>query len=45
MSVAGLLDTCDVAHSVVEGESENLDVEVNGVAGQVAFRPAPQKSK
>jgi len=25
----------------VEGQAENLDMEVNGVAGQVAFGPAP----
>jgi len=25
----------------VEGEAEHLDVEVNGVAGEVAFGPAP----
>ncbi len=31
----------DLAHGVVEGEAEDLDVEVNGVAGQVALGPAP----
>ena len=25
----------------MEGQAEDLDVEVNGVAGEVAFRPAP----
>jgi hypothetical protein len=25
----------------VEGQAEDLDAEVNGVAGEVAFRPAP----
>ena len=28
-------------HGVVKGEAEHLDVEVNGVASQVAFGPAP----
>jgi len=31
----------DLAHSVVEGQTEDLDKEVNGVAGQVALGPAP----
>lgn len=31
----------DVAHGVVEGQAKDLDVEVNGVAGQIAFGPAP----
>ena len=31
----------DLAHGVVEGQAKNLDVEVNGVAGQIAFGPAP----
>ena len=30
-----------MAHGVVEGQAEDLDVEVNGVAGQIAFGPAP----
>ncbi len=38
---AGLLCAGDLAHGVVEGQAEDLDVEVNGVAGQIAFRPAP----
>ncbi|MBE0541267.1 MAG: hypothetical protein IH623_07775 [Verrucomicrobia bacterium] len=28
-------------HGVVEGQAQDLDVEVNGVAGEVAFGPAP----
>ena len=31
----------DLAHGVVEGQAEDLDEEVNGVAGQVALGPAP----
>ena len=31
----------DLAHGVVEGQTEDLDMEVNGVAGQIAFGPAP----
>ena len=31
----------DVAHGVVEGQAEDLDVEVNGIAGQMALGPAP----
>jgi hypothetical protein len=31
----------DVAHSVVKWEAEDLDEEVNGVAGEVALGPAP----
>ena len=31
----------DLAHGVVEGQAEDLDEEVDGVAGQIAFRPAP----
>ena len=30
----------DLAHGLVEGQAEHLDMEVNGVAGEVAFRPA-----
>ena len=37
----GLLCAGDLAHGVVEGQAEDLDMEVNGVAGQVAFGPAP----
>ena len=33
----------DLAHGVVKGLAEDLDLEVNGVAGEVAFRPAPVK--
>lgn len=31
----------DVAHGLVEGQAKDLDVEVNGVAGEVALGPAP----
>jgi len=31
----------DVAHRVVEAQPEHTHEEVNGVAGQVALRPAP----
>lgn len=31
----------DLAHGVVEGKAEDLEVEVDGVAGEVAFGPAP----
>ena len=41
MTPAVVLDAGDLAHGIVEGQAENLDVEVNGVAGQVAFGPAP----
>ena len=34
-------DSIDLAHGVVEGQAEDLDMEVNGVAGEVAFGPAP----
>jgi len=36
-----LLSSGDLAHGVVEGHAEDLEVEVNGVAGEVAFGPAP----
>ena len=38
---AVVLCSRDLAHGVVEGEAENLDVKVDGVAGEVAFGPAP----
>ena len=31
----------DPAHGVVEGQAEDLDEEVDGVAGEVALRPTP----
>ncbi len=31
----------DLAHRIVEGEAEHLDKEVDGVASEVALRPAP----
>lgn len=37
----GRLCAGDPAHGVVERQAEDLDVEVNGVAGQIALRPAP----
>lgn len=38
-----MVDLCagDPAHGFVEGEAKDLDVEVNGVAGEVALGPAP----
>jgi len=41
MTPAAGLWAGDLAHGVVEGQAEDLDVEVNGVAGEVAFGPAP----
>ena len=38
---AAVLRAGDLAHGVVEGQAEDLDTEVNGVAGEVALRPAP----
>lgn len=38
---ATVLYSGDAPHGIVEGEVEDLDVEVNGVASQVAFGPAP----
>ena len=40
MPVVGL-GSGDVAHGVMEGEAQNLDVEINGVTGEIAFGPAP----
>ena len=34
-------DSGDLAHGVVEGQAEDLNAEVNGVAGEVALWPAP----
>ena len=34
-------DSGDLAHGVVEGQAQDLDAEVNGIAGQISFRPAP----
>jgi len=31
----------NLAHGVVEGETEYFDKEVDGVAGEIALRPAP----
>jgi len=41
MTPAVVLDTGDLAHGIMEGQSENLDVEVNGVASEIPFWPAP----
>ena len=42
MTPAVVLCASDLAHGMVEGMAEDLDVEVNGVAGEVApLRPAP----
>ena len=41
MTSAVVLDAGDLAHGIVEGQAEDLDVEVNGVASKVAFGPAP----
>jgi len=41
MTPAAGLCAGDLAHGVVERQAKNLDVEVNGVAGEVAFGPAP----
>ena len=41
MPLIGLSCAGDLAQGVVEGQAEDLDVEVNGVAGQIALRPAP----
>ncbi len=42
MDPAGVLRAADEAHGVVEGETEDLGVEVDGVAGEVALGPAPE---
>jgi len=31
----------DLAHGVVEGEAKDLDMEVDGIAGQIPLGPAP----
>jgi len=41
VDLARELGAGDLAHGVVEGEAEDLDKEVDGVAGQVALGPAP----
>ena len=41
MTPAAGLCAGDLAHGVMEGQAEDLDMKVNGVAGQVAFGPAP----
>ena len=41
MTPVVVLHASDLAHGVVEGQTEDLDVEVNGVAGEIPFRPAP----
>ena len=43
MSIAfcGELGSGDLAHGIVEGKAQDLDKEVDGVAGQIALWPAP----
>ena len=41
MTSAVVLCAGDLAHGLVEGVAQHLDMEVNGVAGEVAFGPAP----
>ena len=41
MPVAGLWRAGDLAHGIVEGQAEDLDVKVNGVSGQITLWPAP----
>ena len=41
MTLAVVLCASDLAHGIVERQAEDLDVEVNGVAGEVAFRLTP----
>lgn len=41
MTPAVKLCAGDLAHGVMEGQAGDLDMEVNGVAGEVPFRPAP----
>ena len=36
-----VLGAGDLAHGIMEGQAEDLDMEVNGVPGQIALRPAP----
>ncbi len=36
-----ILRSVDFAHGVVEGETQDLDKEVDGVAGEVSLGPAP----
>ena len=43
MTPAVVLDVGDLADGIVEGQAEDLDVEVNGVARKVAFGPAPRQ--
>jgi len=31
----------NLAHDFMEGQAEHLDVEANGIAGEISFRPAP----
>ena len=41
MPPAVVLCAGDLAHGIVEGQAEHLDMEVNGVPGQITFEPAP----
>jgi hypothetical protein len=41
MTPAAGLGAGDLTHGVLEGQTKNLDVEVDGIAGEIAIRPAP----
>ena len=41
MTPAAGLGAGELAHGVVEGQAQDLDVEVNGVAGEIPFGPTP----
>ena len=36
-----VLGAGDLTHRVVEGQAEHLDMEVNGITGEIPFGPAP----
>ena len=40
-SERSFLGAGELPHGVVEGQAEHLNMEVNGIAGEVAFGPAP----
>ena len=41
MPPAVVLCAGDLAHGIVEGQAEHLNMEVNGVPSQITFEPAP----
>ena len=41
VGTSGVLHPGDGAHGVVEAQAENLDEQVDGIAGQIPFGPAP----